>query len=243
MNTEFLNLIPSALTIIYATYGSWFLIEEIFYSIVPFTVLFTVVIVGLIHFFRIPQPEASAVEATVGKEPHLESNENDYVMTTVAHRGALLDAPENSLKAFRWVRNPKSICSYIILYVYCSTLFVHSSILTFILWLQHFGLHQFFQSLNFMWSSYQLKTYHVVHIISPIAIFYIILYLSNSYLFVRMKKVLETWTRTIVWKLVCQAILYRVDDSDVHFLKIYKYCFYIWPLYNIIIQYSSILHR
>ncbi|KAJ8965037.1 hypothetical protein NQ314_004435 [Rhamnusium bicolor] len=101
MNTDFLSLIPSALTIIYATYGSWFLIKEIFCSIIPFTILFTAIIVVTLHFIRVPAPDAAAVEAVVGKEPHLESNASDYIMKTVAHRGAGLDAPENSLEAFK----------------------------------------------------------------------------------------------------------------------------------------------
>ncbi|XP_074038862.1 glycerophosphodiester phosphodiesterase 1 isoform X2 [Leptinotarsa decemlineata] len=50
---------------------------------------------------RVPPPEPSAVEAVLGKDPHLETTSNDYVMKTVAHRGAGLDAPENSLAAFK----------------------------------------------------------------------------------------------------------------------------------------------
>lgn len=104
MNTQFLNLIPSALTIIYVTYGSCLLIKEIFCSILPFTILLTALIVCLIHVLRIPPPESSAVETIVGKEPHLDVTEGEYVMKTVAHRGAGLDAPENSLQAFKTVR-------------------------------------------------------------------------------------------------------------------------------------------
>lgn len=103
MNVQFLNLIPSALTIIYVTYGSWFLIKEIFCSILPFTILLTGLIICLIHVLRVPPPDVSAVEAIVGKEPHLDNSGGDYVMKTVAHRGAGLDAPENSLAAFKLV--------------------------------------------------------------------------------------------------------------------------------------------
>ncbi|KAJ8985059.1 hypothetical protein NQ317_019742 [Molorchus minor] len=100
MKPEFLGLIPSALTIIYVTYGSWFLIKEIFCSIIPFTLVFTVLIVAAICLLRVPLPEASAVEAVLGKEA-LDAGASDYVMKTIAHRGAGLDAPENSLQAFK----------------------------------------------------------------------------------------------------------------------------------------------
>ncbi|XP_018576685.1 glycerophosphodiester phosphodiesterase 1 [Anoplophora glabripennis] len=101
MNTDFLRLIPSIFTILYATYGTWFLIIEIFCSIVPFTIIFTCLIALAIHFCSIPPPGDNAAEAVLGKEPHLENEAADYVMRTVAHRGAGLDAPENSLEAFR----------------------------------------------------------------------------------------------------------------------------------------------
>lgn len=103
MKTDFLNLIPSALTIIYATYGTWFLVNEIFCSIIPFTLVLTILIVTCIHFLRVGPPDSVDVEAVLGKEPHLENPNGVYVMKTVAHRGAGLDAPENSLIAFQLV--------------------------------------------------------------------------------------------------------------------------------------------
>lgn len=104
MKTQFLNLIPSALSIIYVTYGSALLIKEIFCSILPFTILLTALIVCLIHVLRVPPSESNAVETIIGKELHSEVNDGEYVMKTVAHRGAGLDAPENSLQAFKMVR-------------------------------------------------------------------------------------------------------------------------------------------
>lgn len=105
MKTDFLNLIPSALTIIYATYGSWFLVKEIFCSIIPFTLLLTILIVTCTYFLRVCPPDLAAVEAVLGREPHIQNpnGEGVYVMKTVAHRGAGLDAPENSLIAFQLV--------------------------------------------------------------------------------------------------------------------------------------------
>ncbi|KAJ8919001.1 hypothetical protein NQ315_016905 [Exocentrus adspersus] len=101
MNTDFLKLIPSILTIIYATYGTWLLVTEIFLSFLPFTIIFTCIVALVLQLLSIPPPDAKALEAVLGKEPHLSNEPSDYVMKTVAHRGAGLDAPENSLEAFR----------------------------------------------------------------------------------------------------------------------------------------------
>nr|CAH7764780.1 unnamed protein product [Callosobruchus chinensis] len=101
MNIDFFKLIPSALTITYVTYGTCYLIKDVFCSIFPFSILLTVVLVALIHLFRVPPPDPEIVEAILGKEPHGEIEETDYVLKTVAHRGAGLDAPENTLAAFK----------------------------------------------------------------------------------------------------------------------------------------------
>ncbi|KRT84830.1 hypothetical protein AMK59_1171, partial [Oryctes borbonicus] len=57
-----------------------------------------------LQFLRVPTPAKEIVEAIIGNDPVLEdpssSNENN-VIKTIAHRGAGLDAPENSLVAFK----------------------------------------------------------------------------------------------------------------------------------------------
>ncbi|CAH1109392.1 unnamed protein product [Psylliodes chrysocephalus] len=100
MKSDFLRLIPAALFFIYATYGTWFLIKEIFTSYVPFTLVSTGIIVGFIAIFRVPPPDRLAVETILGKELNQEAGENGFTIKTVAHRGAGLDAPENTLEAF-----------------------------------------------------------------------------------------------------------------------------------------------
>lgn len=104
MKSDFLRLIPAALFFIYATYGTWFLIKEIFTSYVPFTLVSTGIIVGFIAIFRVPPPDRLAVETILGKELNQEAGENGFTIKTVAHRGAGLDAPENTLEAFTRVR-------------------------------------------------------------------------------------------------------------------------------------------
>ncbi|XP_056638281.1 glycerophosphodiester phosphodiesterase 1 isoform X1 [Diorhabda sublineata] len=102
MKTDFFYLIPSALTIVYATYGSWFLISEIFTTLMPLTLIFTGALVCLVFIFRIPPPTTASVEAVLGKiiEDPVGDN-NGFVIKTIAHRGAGLDAPENTIEAFK----------------------------------------------------------------------------------------------------------------------------------------------
>ncbi|CAG9830582.1 unnamed protein product [Diabrotica balteata] len=101
MKPDFLYLIPSALTVVYATYGSWFLIAEIFTTLIPLTLIFTGILVGIVVIFRVPPPEKDTVEAILGKEIDDPTGDNGFVIKTVAHRGAGLDAPENTIEAFK----------------------------------------------------------------------------------------------------------------------------------------------
>lgn len=55
---------------------------------------------------RIPAPPISAVETIIGEDLIAEKEDTDnnvFLLKTVAHRGAGLDAPENSLEAFNMV--------------------------------------------------------------------------------------------------------------------------------------------
>lgn len=102
MKTDFFYLIPSALTIVYTIYGSWFLISEIFTTLMPLTLIFTGTIVCIVFIFRIPPPARAAVEAVLGKDMDDPVGDNNgFVIKTIAHRGAGLDAPENTIEAFK----------------------------------------------------------------------------------------------------------------------------------------------
>lgn len=100
MTKQILKLVPSALTVVFIFYGCFHFISEIFTSFIPLGILLTAVIVFATYGLRAPPPPKEAVEAIVGVDLLDNENQIGYVLKTVAHRGAGLDAPENSLAAF-----------------------------------------------------------------------------------------------------------------------------------------------
>ncbi|XP_066247349.1 glycerophosphodiester phosphodiesterase 1 [Euwallacea similis] len=95
-----LKLIPGSLTIVFAFYGCFHIVAEIFTSFIPLGFLITALIVFGIYALKVPQPPEDALEAIVGKDLISNENPESYIVKTIAHRGAGLDAPENSLVAF-----------------------------------------------------------------------------------------------------------------------------------------------
>ncbi|XP_050296888.1 glycerophosphodiester phosphodiesterase 1 [Anthonomus grandis grandis] len=100
MTSAILQLIPSAITIVFSFYGCFHFISEVFTSFIPFGTLLVGTIVFAIYALRVPPPPKEAVEAIIGKDLLDNEDQEGYVLKTVAHRGAGLDAPENSLAAF-----------------------------------------------------------------------------------------------------------------------------------------------
>jgi glycerophosphoinositol glycerophosphodiesterase len=104
LQTPLKDLIITSLVSVAAFYGSWSLLTEILRTILPFGIILALILFCSGYFLRVPAPNPDVVEAIVGKDPHLvTTNDDNYVMKTVAHRGAGLDAPENSLAAFNLV--------------------------------------------------------------------------------------------------------------------------------------------
>nr|CAD7415943.1 unnamed protein product [Timema poppensis] len=83
--------------------------SEVVYCSVPYIFIGSLLFFALIYFAKVPAPSASIVEEILGKDPYYEEvsgeDQNEithrYSMKVVAHRGAGLDAPENSISAFK----------------------------------------------------------------------------------------------------------------------------------------------
>ncbi|XP_049959353.1 glycerophosphodiester phosphodiesterase 1 [Schistocerca serialis cubense] len=92
-------------------YGLYLCLSEAVCCTVPISFLAPILLALWIKYLRIPPPDAKLVEDVLGCDPWAlaecngngtnETNNERYVMRTVAHRGAGLDAPENSLSALR----------------------------------------------------------------------------------------------------------------------------------------------
>lgn len=81
-------------------------VSQICFSKVPIGLLMTMLLSLGIWYVRIPPPDLQAVKSVLGRSLSLEVplfQKDDYFVKTVAHRGAGLDAPENSLRAFNLV--------------------------------------------------------------------------------------------------------------------------------------------
>lgn len=84
------------------------LVYETVYSFLPIGLCLSLLLFIAISVFRIKPPTAKEVREVLGDDPHLESDSQNTrgsnVIKVVAHRGAGLDAPENTIEAFRMVR-------------------------------------------------------------------------------------------------------------------------------------------
>lgn len=84
----------------------WYGLMLLIYQYFPIGLVPGAVVTILAHFLRAPKPANSRLEKILGKDLHLvgeadTAENNNVLMRTVAHRGAGLDAPENSLIAFK----------------------------------------------------------------------------------------------------------------------------------------------
>lgn len=105
------NVIWSSVKASFYIYGFWFYFSEILCLAVPTASVGALLIFILVHIGRIPPPDPATVEEILGQDPLLQERDDKkkdcqdgaYIMKSIAHRGAALDAPENSITAFRQV--------------------------------------------------------------------------------------------------------------------------------------------
>jgi hypothetical protein len=94
-------------------YGFWLYSSEIICCAIPTAGIGALLLFILIQFGKLPPPDPATVEEILGQDPLLQDRDDSkkdneggtYIMRSIAHRGAALDAPENSISAFRQVRS------------------------------------------------------------------------------------------------------------------------------------------
>lgn len=83
---------------------------EVVLCTVPYGVLTALVLYFAVCVLRVPAPHLYQVETIIGEDVWVDFDEDSgFHLKTVAHRGACLDAPENSLEAFKLVNNKPPI--------------------------------------------------------------------------------------------------------------------------------------
>lgn len=101
-----LGILQICFTIVVLLYGLFYVSTEIFCSYVPYGILGAICLYFMVYVVRVPAPHISKVERIIGEDLRSEREDTDnnvFLLKTVAHRGAGLDAPENSLEAFNMV--------------------------------------------------------------------------------------------------------------------------------------------
>lgn len=86
-------------------FGIWYVFVDILFHIIPLGILIAGSLSLVTFYLRVPPPEKKAVEVILGANPNYSNgDDNGHVLIkTIGHRGAGLDAPENSLVAFKLV--------------------------------------------------------------------------------------------------------------------------------------------
>ncbi|XP_069701333.1 glycerophosphodiester phosphodiesterase 1 isoform X2 [Periplaneta americana] len=103
------DVIWSCIKASFYIYGFWLYSSEIITFTIPTAGIGAIILFILVHIGRIPPPDPATVEEILGQDPLLLERDDSkkdikdglYVMKSIAHRGAALDAPENSISAFR----------------------------------------------------------------------------------------------------------------------------------------------
>lgn len=102
------GLYKDCVAIVIILYGIFFLTTEFIFYTLPYGLLYALILYFTICMLRVPPPQQYQIEAIIGDDLWMENENGDeggtgFYLKTVAHRGAGLDAPENSLEAFRMV--------------------------------------------------------------------------------------------------------------------------------------------
>ena len=105
------DVVWSCIKAAFYIYGFWLYAFDILCLAVPTAGFGAILLFILVHIGKIPPPDPATVEEILGQDRLLQEHDEskndrkagEYVMKSIAHRGAALDAPENSISAFRQV--------------------------------------------------------------------------------------------------------------------------------------------
>ncbi|KAI4457961.1 glycerophosphodiester phosphodiesterase 1 [Holotrichia oblita] len=98
----YVKLIQDCFKVGIVFFGLWSLCFDVIFKVIPLGVIIVLLFFIIVRFLRVPTPATGQIEAIIGKDPALEDTINENgIIKTIAHRGAGLDAPENSLIAFK----------------------------------------------------------------------------------------------------------------------------------------------
>jgi hypothetical protein len=104
------NVMWSCIAASFYIYEFWLYFFELLCLTLPTAGFGAILLFILVHILKIPPPDSATVEEILGQNPLLQELDSKkdgkagaYIMKSIAHRGAALDAPENSISAFRKV--------------------------------------------------------------------------------------------------------------------------------------------
>lgn len=105
VNKTLIIVVKFSFVVIIVLSGISEFIWQMCFSKVPIGLVLVILLSLGILYARIPPPDPQTVKAILGSSLSLEKpfHKGDYFVKTIAHRGAGLDAPENSLPAFNMV--------------------------------------------------------------------------------------------------------------------------------------------
>jgi hypothetical protein len=105
------DVVWSCIVASFYIYGFWLCSSELLHFAIPTAGFGAILLFILVHIWKIPPPDPATVEEILGQNPLLQEHDSNkdekdgaYIMKSIAHRGAGLDAPENSISAFRQVQ-------------------------------------------------------------------------------------------------------------------------------------------
>lgn len=104
----FLTILKIFLNSGYYTFSFIYNLFSLLHTVLPFGLDVGLVGVSAYYLTRLKKPDINNVISIFGPEPGSKESElhPEKIVRCIAHRGAALDAPENTIAAFKYVSKP-----------------------------------------------------------------------------------------------------------------------------------------